>query len=438
MEAQSVQSASNEWAQNWPVVLASAAGVALSTVHIYSLGVMIAPLEAEFGWSRAQISSGMMIGSVVALLLSPFVGILVDRLGPRRIALCGGTAYCVLVAMLSLAGPSIWSWMALWTALAIGVKGLIPLIWTAAVSSLFVRARGLALALTLCGAGLGATLTPIVTSYLNEAYGWRMAYVGLGAFWAVLVLPLLFFLFTSAKDQQRSAPPSEKPVAAIMLTGLTAREGFRSLRFYKLAFAAFGIALVAVSFTVNLVPILTSTGLSQMNAAEIAGIVGLASITGRLCGGYLIDRINGNLVAAVAVLLPIVSCMLLLSMPGEPGASKLAAVFLGLSLGAELDAVAYLATRHLGMLRFGLLFGVISGLLSFATGLGPLVVSYSFDMTGSYSLALWTYIPICAVTSLLFLSLGHYPAFPVHPVSPGMPEPSLSQGVTKPWNLRET
>jgi nitrate/nitrite transporter NarK len=414
MAAQTLNPATGEWAQNWPVVLASAAGVALSTVHIYSLGVMIAPLEAEFGWSRAQISSGMMIGSVVALLLSPFVGMLVDRIGPRRIALCGGTAYCVMVAMLSLAGPSIWSWMALWTALAIGVKGLIPLIWTAAISSLFVRARGLALALTLCGAGLGATLTPVVTSYLNEAYGWRMAYVGLGAFWALLVLPLLFFLFTSAKDRQRSAAPSAKPDAAILLTGLTAREGFRSLRFYKLAVAAFGIALVAVSFTVNLVPILTSTGLSQINAAEIAGLVGLASITGRLLGGYLIDRISGSLVAAVAVLLPIVSCTLLLSMPGMPGAAKLAAVFLGLALGAELDAVAYLATRHLGMLSFGLLFGVISGLLSLATGLGPLIVSYSFDVTGTYSVALWTYIPVCVLSAVLFLSLGRYPVFPEH------------------------
>ena len=100
-------------------------------------------------------------------------------------------------------------------------------------------------------------------------------------------------------------------------------------------------------------------------------------------------------------------------MPGDPNAAKLAAIFLGLSLGAELDAVAYLATRHLGMLSFGLLFGVISGLLSLATGLGPMVVNYSYDITGAYTLALWTYIPICAVSSVLFLSLGQYPNFPV-------------------------
>jgi MFS family permease len=413
MNTNELQRAPSEWGKNWPVVMASAAGVALSTVHIYSLGVMIAPLEAEFGWSRAQISSGMLIGSIVALLLSPLIGLFVDKLGPRRIALCGATAYCVFLAMISFANASIWSWIALWIALTIGVKGLIPLIWTAAVSSVFVRGRGLALAVTLCGTGIGATLTPILTSHLVEAYGWRTAYVGLAAFWALLVLPLLFFFFTSAKDRLRTESPANAPTAEILLTGLTGREGFRSLRFYKLAFAAFGIALVAVSFTVNLVPILVSGGLPRLNAAEIAGIVGLASITGRLGGGYLLDRMNGNVVTAIAVLLPIVSCALLLSMPGDPTAAKLAAVFLGLSLGAELDAVAYLATRHLGMLNFGLLFGVISGLLSLATGLGPMVVNYSYDITGTYSLALWAYIPICAVSSILFLSLGKYPVFPV-------------------------
>ena len=413
MQTNNIHSSTNEWVKNWPVVMASAAGVALSTVHIYSLGVMIAPLEAEFGWSRAQISSGMLIGSLVALLLSPFIGLLVDKLGPRRIALCGATAYCIFLAMISFANVSIWSWIALWTALAIGVKGLIPLIWTAAVSSVFVRGRGFALAVTLCGTGIGATLTPMLSDYLVDAYGWRMAYVGLAAFWALLVLPLLFFFFTSAKDRLRTEPPADVPNAEILLTGLTGREGFRSPRFYKLAFAAFGIAMVAVSFTVNLVPILVSTGLPRINAAEIAGIVGVASITGRLGGGYLLDRMNGNVVTAIAVLLPIVSCSLLLSMPGDATAAKLAAVFLGLSLGAELDAVAYLATRHLGMLSFGLLFGVISGLLSLATGLGPMIVNYSYDITGTYSLALWTYIPVCAVSSVLFLSLGRYPIFPV-------------------------
>lgn len=367
-----------EWARNWPVVLAGAAGVALSTTHIYSLGVLIAPLEAEFGWSRAQISSGLTIGSVLALLCSPYVGLLVDRVGPRRIALCGTLLFCVSVAMLALAGPSIWSWFALWTFLAIAINGITPTTWTAAISGLFVRSRGLALSVTLCGTGLGASLTPIVTGYLNAAYGWRIAYLGLAAFWAVLVLPLLFFLFTSAKDRHRTnVTTGQSPITGI-LTGMTAREGFRSPRFFKLAIAAFTIALVAVSFTVNLVPIFASIGLSRSSAVEVASIVGVASIIGRLSCGYLIDRISGNIVAAVSVLLPIVSSVLLLWMPGVVGSAIVAAAVLGLSL---------------------------------ATGFGPLLVSYTFDVTGSYEPVLWSYIPLCALAAILFLWLGRYPDY---------------------------
>ena len=400
-----------EWSRHWPVVLASAGGVALSTTHIYSIGVFMAPLEAEFGWSRAQISSGLMLGSMVAVLSSPFVGLLIDRVGPRRIALCGGALYCVMVAMLSLAGPSIWSWYAIWFGLALGVSGITPTIWTSAVSGLFERGRGLALSVTLCGTGVGSSVTPLISGYLNAAYGWRVAYVGLAAFWAVLVLPLLFLLFTSVKDRRRMAVASADKSEAAILTGLSARAGYRSARFYKLAIAACAIALVAVSFAVNLVPILASTGLSRDRAIEIASILGVTSVIGRLSGGYLLDRINGNLVAACSVLLPIGSSVLLLTMPGVTWASMVAAAVLGLSLGAELDAVAYLATRHLGMRNFGVLFGTISGLLSLCTGLGPLVVSYTFDLTRSYQAALWAYIPLCGLAAALFLSLGRYPVF---------------------------
>jgi MFS family permease len=403
--------AAAEWARHWPTVLASAAGVALSTTHIYSLGVMIAPLETNFNWSRAQISSGMTIGSVVAVLSSPVIGILVDRAGPRRIALCGATLYCVAVALLSLAGPSIWSWLALWTLVAIGITGITPTIWTAAISGLFVRSRGLALSVTLCGTGLGASITPIVTSALNTAYGWRVAYVGLAAFWSALLLPLLFFFFTSAKDRVRTGAAAGQLAVAPMLSGLTAQEGFRSPRYYRLMAAAVAIALVAISFVVNLVPILASTGISRPHAAQIASIVGVASIIGRLSSGYLLDRLNGNIVAAVSVMLPVISSTLLLTMPGSVGWSTVAAAVLGLSLGAELDAVAYLATRHLGMRSFGVLFGTISGLLSLATGTGPLLVNYGFDLTRTYVPALWAYIPLCVLSALLFVSLGKYPNF---------------------------
>lgn len=396
-----------EWKASWTVVLASAMGMALSTIHVYSTGVFIAPLEHEFGWSRTQISSGLTLVSIVGVFSAPFVGLMIDRWGPRRIGLFGVFGLCTVVAMLSLAGPSIWSWWALWLLLSVASAGIKPTVWTTAVSSLFVRGRGLALSVMLCGTGLGSSITPILSNYLIAAYGWRWAYIGLAAFWAVLVLPPVVLFLSSAKDRHRAAGVGAPIPAA--LSGLSAREGLRSSRFYRLAAAAFLISLVAVSFVVNLVPILTYTGLSRDRAAELAGIVGIMSIVGRLSSGVMLDRWNGNVIAGVSVALPIVAAGLILAAPGNVAVSLVAVIILGLCLGSELDAVAYLATRHFGMRSFGVLFGTISGLLALSVGMGPLFVSYVYDVSASYFPVLWTYIPLAALASLLFLTLGPYP-----------------------------
>lgn len=402
-------SAAAEWKRGWPVVLAGALGIGVASVSVYAVGIFIEPLEKEFGWSRAQISSGQTVVSLMGALLAPFMGMAIDRFGPRRIGVIGVIAYCAALAAFSLTGPSIWTWWGLWGLLGAAAMFIKPTVWTAGVSSMFSTGRGMALSVMLCGTGLGSSLTPIVSNWLINAYGWRTAFVGLGLFWGLLVIPPIFFLFTSAKDRHRTGATQSVPVQH--LTGVTARQGFLSLTFLRLAIAAFVTTLVIVSFTINLVPILSSQGIDRAEAAGIAGIIGLATVTGRLTGGYLLDRVNGGLVGGVSVALPIISCALLLTFPGNVSVAMAAVLVLGLSLGVELDAVAYLSTRHFGMRNFGLLFGTISGMLALATGLGPLLVSLVYDNTGSYQPALIAYIPGCVLASAMFLTLGRYPVF---------------------------
>jgi MFS family permease len=402
-------SARAEWRQHWTVVLAGAMGIGVATVSVYATGVFIAPLEQEFGWSRAQISSGQTVMSVFSLLLGPVIGLAVDRFGPRRIGIAGVIAYCAGLASFSLTGPSIWSWWGLWVLLALAAMLIKPTVWTAGVSSMFSAGRGMALSVMLCGTALGSSLTPLVSNWLIDAYGWRTAFVGLGLFWAMLVVPPVFLFFTSAKDRHRTGVTQATAVRDIV--GVSAREGFLSLTFAKLTIAACVTTIVIVSFTTNLVPILSSQGLTRQEAAGVAGIIGLATVVGRLTGGFLLDRVNGSVVGGVSVALPIISASLLLSFPGDPAMALLAVLVLGLSLGVELDAVAYLATRHFGMRNFGLLFGTISGMLALATGLGPLLVSLVYDHYGSYRPALIAYIPGCILASAMFFAMGKYPVF---------------------------
>ncbi len=403
-------SAGEEFVRNWPVVLAGALGMALASVGVYVMGIFIQPLEQEFGWTRAEIVAGMTIISLFGMICAPFVGLVVDRFGPRRLGVFGVVVACATLAALSLTGPSIWTWWALWMPIALAGTCMTPTIWTSGVSSLFDAGRGMALALVLGGTALCSTLTPILGNYFIETLGWRHAFVALAGFWAVLVIPVVVLFFTSARDRNRVVPSNQKVDAAV-LAGVGVREAMLSGKYFRLASAGFLATLIVVSLVTGLVPILTSLAIERQSAANLAGLVGISTVTGRLIGGYLLDRINGNVVGAVSMLLPIIPCALLLAFPGSIPIAGAAVLVLGLSLGVELDSVAYLVSRHFGMLHYGVLFGTIVGLLSIATGFGPLLISFVYDRTHSYAGVLWGYMPLSLLTALLFASLGRYPVF---------------------------
>lgn len=397
-----------EWRQGWMVVLASVAGGSLSTLHMYSTGVLITPIEQEFGWSRAQISSGLTITAMAAVVLSPLIGVAIDRIGPRRIALIGATLYCLVFAALSQV-TGLWMWWALWCGIAITAACISGAVWSAGVTSLFAKARGMALAITLCGTSIGALLVPTATHLMIDAYGWRGAYWALAGIWGLVVLPLVFFCYSSALDRAREAGQAPS-VAGEAAKGPAAWLGMIvSWRFVKLVLAAVTIVTVASSYLGNVVPMLQAEGYATGRAAAMAGLIGLGSLTGRLCGGLLLDRIDGRFVAAVAVLAPVATSLALLFVPHSAAAVSVGLFTLGLAVGVEWDAVAYLASRHFDVKSFGTVFGMLTGLTLLLNGLGPTLTNYSYDVTGSYTLALWGFIPLCLISCVMFLLLGPYP-----------------------------
>lgn len=399
----------SEWRQ-WPVLIPSLAGVVLCAVHGYSVGVMIGPLEQEFGWSRAEISSGPFIISFIALLVAPLVGIGIDRFGPRRIALFGVLFFCSALALVSTTTSSIVSWWWHWALLGLANMFVLPTVWTAAINGLFVKNRGKALAIALCGTGLSAAIVPALTNHLIEVQGWRQAYVSLGAIFAVGVTPLVFLLFRGAVDIQRTAALSvqaKTPVA--LLPGLSRREALKSRTFRKLTGAVIVFSVVGAVLTANAVPILQSQGFGRAAAAGIAGLIGIGSVIGRLGGGVLLDHFDAKKVAAVSVLTPVIVIVAFLAFDDAVLPASIACVILGLSVGTEVDACAYLTARHFGMRSFGAMFGTINGLLLFATGVAPFLANYVYDITRSYDAVLWILIPLSVLATLLFLWLGDYP-----------------------------
>lgn len=398
-----------EWRQNWTVVLAAVAGVAVSTLTSYATALFYVPFEQEFGWKRADVASAHVIAAVATIFCAPFVGSLIDRFGPRRIGITAAITMCMAVAMMSLVGPGLWTWFAVWTITAIPVVLIQPTVWTSAITGLFTKGRGLALAVTLCGSGLASILTPRLTFSLIENLGWRLAFVALAGVWAVLTVPIIIAFFYGARDKARRHPQLAAEPPRPGTWGEVLRTEILTRRFIQLCLAGFCFAVVVVPTITNLQPILAANGIAPSQAAWIASFAGFASISGRLTIGLLLDRLPGRFIAAVSVWMPIAGSLILIYNPGSAPAALIAVLIFGLALGAELDIMAYLASRYFSLKNFGMLFGTIGAFITLAGGTGPVLLNAVYDATHSYVGALWGMIPVCLASSLLYLLLGPYP-----------------------------
>ncbi len=287
----------------------------MAAVISFALGLFIAPLEEEFGWSRTEISSAHLIAAVATILLAPAAGFLVDRFGPRRIGIAAVLAMCTALSLFSLTGSSIWSWRFLWVFAAAATVMIQPMVWTSAVTGMFSAGRGLALAVTLCGSSLCSIITPPLTWWLIENFGWRLAFVGIAVCWGAVVLPLILLFFTSAQDKARRTAPLA-PLAARPSFLTSFRGEVLTWRFMQLALAGFSVAIEVVSVSVTIVPILSSNGLTRGEAAGIASLLGFSAIAGRLTVGHLLDRFQGRFIAACVVCMPIIGSLILINFPG--------------------------------------------------------------------------------------------------------------------------
>lgn len=371
-------------------------------------GVMLEPIQAELGWTRAEISTGPMVVSVMGLFLAAPAGHLIDRWGSRRTGVL--VVACTFLAILGMAltGRHLWQWWAAWS--IFGIAGAFTsTVWMAPVSTLFDKGRGMAIAATIAGASVSSIIAPPMTEWFLQHYGWRTAFVALAVMWCGLTLPLVLS-FVPGPVGQPSGNPDEAQ-AAQPAGGMTAREGLRS-RAFSLIFAASMISgLTGLALILNLVPVLTYTGISRADAIMMASMMGIASLVGRLVSGWLMDTFDIRRLAIIGSLLSTTLPLSLLIAPGVVWITLASLVFHALVGGLRMSAVIYMTSTYLGARSFGLFYGAITTTTTVAQGLGPLIANYIYDQTQSYQPAIWAAVPGFLLTGVCFAALGPKPDF---------------------------
>lgn len=388
----------------WWIVVGSVLGLMVGNGPImqFTFGVFVKPLGEALHADRAAVSAALMAGLVTTGVTTLFVGRAIDRFGARAVTLPAITLFALGMAAIGLLAESTWSLALLYAAAGVAAAGQTPLAYSKAVSQAFDSKRGLALGVAMAGVGLGTALMPQVAQWLVTQVGWRMAFVGLGVIVLVVALPSMAWLVVP------SQPAAARAAAPVTVNeGLTAREALGSAAFWKLAVAFFCVAVAASGATAHLVPLMTDRGVSPAVAAGALGTAGMALIAGRLLAGWLLDHMHGPLVAAAFFALPLAG-VLMLALSPSPAVAVPAAVLVGLGLGAEVDLIAFLQSRYLGLKAFGAIYGYLFAVFMLGSGLGPFVMGSSFRNLHDYSPALWLFAAILLSACLLMFVLGPY------------------------------
>jgi MFS family permease len=379
-------------------------------------GVLLEPIEAEMGWSRAQITSGPFVVSIIGLFLATPAGYLIDRWGAKLTGTITIAASFIAIMAMSMVGRELWHWWAAWA--IFGIAGsFTSTVWMAPISAVFDKGRGMAIAVTIAGASVSAATAPPMAEWFVQNHGWRAAFVALGIVWCGLTLPLVLSfvpgrrLSAKVNASDEEARPDEAPA----LTGMTPREGFRSRNLYLIFFASLISGLMGLALHLNLVPIFTFTGISRADAVMIVSVVGLTSVVGRLVSGWLMDRFDIRRLAIAGGVLSTVFPITLLVAPGVVWIAMAGLIFHSFVGGLRSSAVIYMTAAYFGARSFGLFYGAVSIAATIAQGLGPLVANYIYDETQSYLPTIWAAIPGFLLTALCFAALGPKPDFTREP-----------------------
>jgi predicted MFS family arabinose efflux permease len=309
---------------------------------------------------------------------------------------------------LALTNGSKLQYLASWAALAITGVGATAITFTRAVNGAFQRRRGLALGITLAGSGVSVIVLKLCGQPLIDALGWRTAAVLCGLSPIVIAMPLVLWGLPGSRT---AAVAASRPPPAGEATGLSLGQALQGWRFWVLVMAFVPSAFAGTAIMPNVEHILRQAHLAVGAIPAVTSLIGVSIILGRVGGGYIIDRVWAPLVAFAVAVSGAAGCLVLAQPTLAVWQAGPAVMLVGLGAGAEIDLIAFLVVRYMGLRDYGQIYGVMLGLFFVAAGLGPSAFAKAFEYSGGYGRILWVSGVVMVVSGAFNLVLGRYPAF---------------------------
>jgi MFS family permease len=402
----------------WWVALTAALGLFLNTatIVVFSFGFFAKAIGQEFHGGRGKISLAFTIHNLTAALFIPLAGRLVDRCGARRVLLPFTAVFGSILISSWFLSEAIWQLYVFYFALGVVSGGAGAMPYTDIVSHWFDRHRGLAISVMMFGMGLGAIVIPSVTQRLIATLGWRLAYTIFGCSIILIALPVVAAFLKERPENMGLLPdgvgeaPVSMPIAANVTSndvGLALREAVRTREFWTMVCSLFLVTASVHACFIHLPAILTDRGGSAQLAAFASSLFGVGLFMGRVGCGYLLDQFFAPRVAAL-LFSAVAIGIAFLGLGHAIWSACIAAVLVGLGIGAEVDIIAYLTSRYFGLRSYGAIFGWIWAVFGVSGGLGAYLMGLGFDKTGSYVAPLIGFFCAAVLATPLIVSLGPY------------------------------
>jgi MFS family permease len=385
----------------WVVVAVTFVTMAIGVNARTAFSLFFPPILSEFGWERGVTAGAFSFGFVVSGVVSPLIGRLMDRAGPRAvmelgIALMGGG---LLLAPLTSAPWHLYVTIGVMVgagSVCLGYSG-----FSLFLPNWFIRRRGLAIGIAFAGVGIGSiTLLPWV-QHVIEQRGWRAACTAVGLMVLIALAPINLLLRKRPEDlgllpdgDASAHEAAAKPVSNILdpiwaATDWTLPRALRTTRFWWLALGFFCGLYIWYAVQVHQTKFLLDIGFSPNVGVWALGVVSLLGIPGQIALGHASDRIGRETVWAISCLGFAICFAALIALKYQP---SLLLVYL---MVFTQGALGYGLTSVMGAVvleifqgpHYGSIFGTILLIGLSGGALGPWLTGLVYDLTGSYIIA---------------------------------------------------
>jgi MFS family permease len=386
----------------WIVALSVAANMLTYGTTFNAFQLYVAPASKDYGLSRADMNTAMVIFSFGSAAISPLLGRLADLVSPRLVMIAGALMLGGAFLVLGLT-HSVWLSAAMFALpLAVAVQACAQITMPLLINRWFVRQRGRAMAIAAIGISFGLIFSVPTVGLLITDFGWRRTLLMLSGIVTALLVGLSFVI------RERPAPGEIEPGGPAQAQG-HAQAGsigapLRMLailgmpQFWTIAVGASLAAGVASAIAVSIVPIAEARGLPLLKATGLVSLTGMAGIGGKLLLTVIADKVS-RIYLMVAVFLIYGAANLFLL--AEPGAGPMLigfAVATGVAGGAMAPLLFALLADRFGAASFGTVSGLLAPLSMLAGAVGTRFAGEVFDRTGGYDLMHLVFV-VCTLIS---------------------------------------